>query len=96
MKEVIFYRSSHQQRSPGLPRKPVLRSLPAAAYFRPAGRAGGRGRILRPAQRSGHRRDRLDVCPGGVPLRSGRLFHVQRHDVREVPAGIYPIRTAVP
>ena len=81
MKEVIFYRSSHQQRSPGLSGEPVLWPLPASAHFCPAGRGCGCGRVFRPAQCGGQRRDRLDVRPGGVPLRSGRFFHVQRDDV---------------
>ena len=96
MKEVIFYRSPHQQRSPGLPGKPVLRPFPASAPVRPAGRRGGGGRVLRPAQRGRQRRDRLDLRPGGVPLRPGRLLPVQRHDPRTLHSRFYPLGIFIP
>ena len=96
MKEVIFYRSPHQQRSPGLPGKPVLRTVPAPAPVRPAGRCGGRGRVLRPTQRGRQRRDWLDLCSGGVPLRPGRLLPVQRHDPRTLHSRFYPLGIFIP
>ena len=91
MKEVIFYRSPHQQRGPGLSGKPVLRTVPAPAPVRHAGRRGGGGRVLRPAQRGRQRGDRLGLCPGGVPLRPGRLLPVQRHDPGTLRSGFYPL-----
>ena len=91
MKEVIFYRSPHQQRSPGLPGKPVLRPFPASAPVRSACRRGSGGRVFRSAQRGRQRRNRLDLRPGGVPLRPGRLLPVQRHDPRTLHSRFYPL-----
>ena len=92
----IHHRSENQQRDPAVSGEHSVRLIAAADGVCAARHRRGGWRIfwLETAHRRGG--GRLGVHAGSVPVCHVRLFYLQRHARRALPAGGYPLGNPLP